>query len=439
MLQNDIPGMAALDEPIKQAEQDIDNLKIGMGEVMGANVHGPSGNQLTGSGWFGRVMDELSPDGTAAKQADALRAPNMGETPAIGAKPGLHITNGKPLFTANDAKAHVTEVDDKAERIISGESPETDRLKKILEGIRESSKEGKLNEFLKENGLNISALIEIPNKLKMELGVSKFIEYLWNLEEKDEKNTDGPYFEKGGPMFTATPSILNQNNGVAEINGKDIPIAVSNYGGYEDFSGITKDEVSLSFDRRNFWEMISQMKVDGERDETKTTKYNSGQVAVASTAAVVSAAQSMIDTKRHFDIDIKTVNIAGEERVVIEYTDSYPDLIRIFGAGKSTMTKQQANDGSFDGLYYMLDGDYQNIDEKRLNDRVTGNIYVENGRMMVKPFRFMGDQIVRDNQDITTFFFQSFYLDKNAVLLIDTKLKEQGIDLGINLSFYDEE
>ncbi|MEL7659071.1 MAG: hypothetical protein AAGU75_24535, partial [Bacillota bacterium] len=115
---------------------------------------------------------------------------------------------------------------------------------------------------------------------------------------------------------------------------------------------------------------------------------------------------------------IKTVNIEGEDRVVIEYTDSYPDLIRIFGAGKSTMTKQQANDGSFDGLYYMLDEDYQNIDEKRLNDRVTGNIYVENGRMMVKPFRFMGDQIVRDNQDITAFFFQSFYLDKNAVLLI---------------------
>ncbi|MEL7658705.1 MAG: hypothetical protein AAGU75_22675, partial [Bacillota bacterium] len=29
MLQNDVSGMAALDEPIKAAEQDIDNLKIG--------------------------------------------------------------------------------------------------------------------------------------------------------------------------------------------------------------------------------------------------------------------------------------------------------------------------------------------------------------------------------------------------------------------------
>ena len=56
MLKNDIPGMDALDEPIKKAEQDIDNLKIGLGDIMGANVHGASGNQLTGSGWFGRMM-----------------------------------------------------------------------------------------------------------------------------------------------------------------------------------------------------------------------------------------------------------------------------------------------------------------------------------------------------------------------------------------------
>ena len=86
MLQNDIPGMAALDEPIKQAEQDIDNLKIGMGEVMGANVHGPSGNQLTGSGWFGRVM------GLEEQEEEELRAPS----------------HGKPLFARDDAKAHVT-------------------------------------------------------------------------------------------------------------------------------------------------------------------------------------------------------------------------------------------------------------------------------------------------------------------------------------------
>ena len=140
MLKNDIPGMDALDEPIKKAEQDIDNLKIGLGEVMGANVHGPSGNQLTGSGWFGRVMDELSPDGTAAKQADALRAPNMGETPAIGAKPGLHITNGKPLFTANDAKAHVTGLDDDGDKkgVTSSGGGYADFFRGQREGVTDS-------------------------------------------------------------------------------------------------------------------------------------------------------------------------------------------------------------------------------------------------------------------------------------------------------------
>ncbi len=38
MLQNDIPGMDALDEPIKRAEQDIDDLKMEMYGVMGAFV-----------------------------------------------------------------------------------------------------------------------------------------------------------------------------------------------------------------------------------------------------------------------------------------------------------------------------------------------------------------------------------------------------------------
>jgi hypothetical protein len=109
MLQNDVSGMAALDAPIKAAEQDIDGLKIGLGEVMGANVHGPSGNQLTGSGWFGRAM------GLGEKGEEELRVSNMGEMSAIGAKPGLHITNGKPLFAANDVLAHVTGLDDVVE------------------------------------------------------------------------------------------------------------------------------------------------------------------------------------------------------------------------------------------------------------------------------------------------------------------------------------
>ncbi|MEM5770878.1 MAG: hypothetical protein AAGU32_21740, partial [Bacillota bacterium] len=92
MLKNDIPGMDALDETIKAAEQDIDNLKIGLGEVMGAGIHGPSGNQLTGSGWFGRAMG-------LGEQEEGLRAP-------------IH---GKPLFAANDTQAHVTELDDVVE------------------------------------------------------------------------------------------------------------------------------------------------------------------------------------------------------------------------------------------------------------------------------------------------------------------------------------
>ena len=96
--------MDALDEPIKKAEQDIDNLKIGMGEVMGANVHGPSGNQLTGSGWFGRMM------GLGEQEEEELRAPQI----------------GKPLFAANDTMVHTAEMSGETQPIPTTEPDPSD-------------------------------------------------------------------------------------------------------------------------------------------------------------------------------------------------------------------------------------------------------------------------------------------------------------------------
>ena len=46
MLKNDVAGMNALDAPIKQAEKDIDDLKLEMYGVMGAYERGKRGNQL---------------------------------------------------------------------------------------------------------------------------------------------------------------------------------------------------------------------------------------------------------------------------------------------------------------------------------------------------------------------------------------------------------
>lgn len=63
MLKNDVPAMNALEKQYKDTERYIGSLKAELGEVMGAGIHGPKGNQLTGSGWFGRMMDELSADG----------------------------------------------------------------------------------------------------------------------------------------------------------------------------------------------------------------------------------------------------------------------------------------------------------------------------------------------------------------------------------------
>jgi hypothetical protein len=81
MLQNNASEVDALEKEYKATQQAIDSLKTGMGEVMGANVHGKSGNQLLG--------------GTD----DTLRSPG----------------HGRPQFAASDTAAHVTGLDDKAE------------------------------------------------------------------------------------------------------------------------------------------------------------------------------------------------------------------------------------------------------------------------------------------------------------------------------------
>ena len=103
MLKNDVKGMAALDAPIKDAEKDLDGLKIGLGVTMGANIHGKAGNQLTGSGW--------TDDGVGKQEDDEQRASNMGGMLPVNMtmKPGLD--GNKPQLAANDTPAHVTEAD----------------------------------------------------------------------------------------------------------------------------------------------------------------------------------------------------------------------------------------------------------------------------------------------------------------------------------------
>ena len=104
MLQNDTAGMDALEKQYKETEQAIDALKLGLGEVMGANVHGPSGNQLTGSGWFGRMM------GLGEQEEEELRAPQI----------------GKPLFAANDTMVHTAEMSGETQPIPTTEPDPSD-------------------------------------------------------------------------------------------------------------------------------------------------------------------------------------------------------------------------------------------------------------------------------------------------------------------------
>ena len=96
MLKGDGVTVDALEKQYKATEQELDGYKIGLGEVMGANVYGKRGNQL------------LDDDRWNTTQDAATRAPLMGvETPTPGDKPGLHIRNQSPQFEANDMPKYV--------------------------------------------------------------------------------------------------------------------------------------------------------------------------------------------------------------------------------------------------------------------------------------------------------------------------------------------
>ena len=120
MLQNDISGMDALDEPIKRAEKDIDDLKLEMYGVMGAFVGSQWGSQPNNdlpdasSDSYLRGMQHAYGNMGDGLQAEQHRTPNRGNMSPAGntGKQGQITSNGKPLFSANDTPAHVIGLDD---------------------------------------------------------------------------------------------------------------------------------------------------------------------------------------------------------------------------------------------------------------------------------------------------------------------------------------
>ena len=55
MLKNDVPAMNVLEKQYQDTERYVGSLKAELGEVMGAGIHGPKGNQLMGSGCRGNL------------------------------------------------------------------------------------------------------------------------------------------------------------------------------------------------------------------------------------------------------------------------------------------------------------------------------------------------------------------------------------------------
>ncbi len=198
MLQNDISGMDALDEPIKRAEKDIDDLKMEMYGVMGAFVGSQWGSQQknnaqatlpdASSDSYLRGMQHAYGNMGEGLQAEQVRTPNRGNMSPAGntGKPVQITSNGKPLFSANDTPAigGATLSDSGSSIFSKPQKSDTERLKELMEGIRQANQTGALEQYLKANGLSKADMIALPKQLEDAMGPLAYKVYVNGLEDE---------------------------------------------------------------------------------------------------------------------------------------------------------------------------------------------------------------------------------------------------------------
>jgi len=165
-----------MEKEYKATQQAIDSLKTGMDEVMGANVHGKSGNQLLG--------------------------------------------NGRPQFAANDTKAHLTGLDDKADSLFGKKPEDYKEPADSLFGKRPQDYEGK-------KGVTNSG--------------GGYADFFRDQREKDE--TDGQHSNELEEVKNAVDVYNEIFKQLKELTGKEPDEIITNIVDLKTYAEIDEDSV----------------------------------------------------------------------------------------------------------------------------------------------------------------------------------------------------
>ena len=211
-----------------------------------------------------------------------------------------------------------------------------------------------------------------------------------------------------GPMPTL-PS-LDDDKGTIKIDGKEVPL-VTWGSGYEDYSGYVVNSDRVWGNETYAPEMMASFKMEDD---------------LTAGGSIVSGINSVLGAVHHIEVEIRTLNINGEECTLLAYYDARVNPADIYGTGYSMMTKAQA-ESKTPTSYIDLDT-YFYFDEKHQNSEA-GYIYMEDGKMMFKRLRYEDDKIVVDGKDVTSSFFEPFEIPESTAALIEEILNEKNYDL----------
>lgn len=253
------------------------------------------------------------------------------------------------------------------------------------------------------------------DKLKTNRGIS-MAEFLESLKQKpiyELVETDPDMESYPANSIRPHPS-LKKDKGIVNIEGVDIPI-ITWGGDYEDYSNKVIDSFTIWNNDLDFWEVAANFKMED-------------------VAPIVSAFNSIARTAHRYELELKTLVLDGEKRMLLVYNDNRRNPIKIYGTGPSTMTKVQAESDTptYHLLNSLFNSDSIYIDEKHLAHPESGYIYIENGKMTVQPLRFKDDKLIYKGDDKTDTFFTPYVLEKEISNFFISALEAKGFYLDLN-------
>ena len=430
MLKNDVAGMAALDKPIKQAEQTVDAMKIQLGAVMGANVYGKRGNQLLEDDRWNTTQE------------------------------------GKPQFEANDVPKHVVGLDDEdslteGKRNYAYGSGPDDYADTGLVRPKINTAYGSEPDFLADTGLK---KVDLPSAYRSGYGDNTpYTEYIrmkenaerasqlkdsikalewdtWHLNEADLQNkySDLNISSKedairiGSEWNSELYGLIGSDKYSEFLNESKMPILTMplrpvlrnddrwNKGKDVGYGSIVKGGEVIALIPTDSDAYINGVSLVEQTDDIDT-KFNLARFllnqdftedapALQTFLEIGSQVGNALD---HTYLTVDIVEANGEKKAVIKYSDSGCNYAKL----------QEGVNPSEKGVI--------KLDRRHMDNPEFGYICVVDGKTMLMPLIYPNDRFIYKGKDVTYEMSQPIELPSYILDTVEKMLKENGITLNL--------